>query len=205
MFKKPTTDQALALAAVFQACHLVDVLANSGEADIDDIKLSMAALLNQNPSSLHDIYGPADNLQTGVDAITTLLGERKKSTAYSLNCLSYALSVLSIERQLSSRPEMLETIATGIESANRQAQHFSMVHDNVFANLASLYQQSISKLRQRIQVKGNAIYLQQPNIAERIRCLLFSAVRSAVLWRQLGGRKYHLVFYRKAIIAALKD
>jgi high frequency lysogenization protein len=100
---------------------------------------------------------------------------------------------------------MLETVASGIDNANRQAQHFSTIHDNVFANLASLYQQSISKLRLRIQVKGNAIYLQQPNVAERIRCLLFSAVRSAVLWRQLGGKKYHLVLYRKALIKALKD
>ena len=205
MFNKPTTDQAMALAAVFQACHLVDMLANSGQAPTDDIKLSMAALLNQNPSSLQDMYGPSDNLQTGINAMTTLLGDRQNTTTFTLQTLGYVLTVLSIERQLNSRPEMLESIASGIESANRQAQHFSIVHDNVFANLASLYQQSISTLRQRIQVKGNAIYLQQSNVAERIRCLLFSAVRSAVLWRQLGGRKYHLVFYRAAIVNAVKD
>ena len=158
MFNKPTRDQAMALAAIFQACHLVDTLANSGEASISDIKLSMAALLNQNPSSLEDIYGPADNLQTGVEAINILLGERKSSTTFSAHTLGYALSVLSIERQLNSRPEMLEAISSGIDSANRQAEHFSPVHDNVFANLASLYQQTISKLRQRIKVKGNAIF-----------------------------------------------
>jgi high frequency lysogenization protein len=205
MFNKPTPDQAMALAAVFQACHLVDMLANSGQAPIEDIELSMAALLNQNPSSLQDMYGPRDNLQTGINAMTTLLGDRQNTTIFTLQTLSYVLTVLSIERQLNSRPEMLESIASGIDSANRQAQHFSIVHDNVFANLASLYQQSISTLRQRIQVKGNAIYLQQSNVAERIRCLLFSAVRSAVLWRQLGGRKYHLVFYRAAIVNAVKD
>ena len=205
MFNKPTSDQAMALAAVFQACHLVDMLANSGQAPTDDIKLSMAALLNQNPSSLQDMYGPSGNLQTGINAMTTLLGDRQNTTTFTLQTLSYVLTVLSIERQLNSRPEMLESIASGIDSANRQAQHFSIVHDNVFANLASLYQQSISTLRQRIQVKGNAIYLQQSNVAERIRCLLFSAVRSAVLWRQLGGRKYHLVFYRAAIVNAVKD
>ena len=53
------------------------------------------------------------NLQTGVDAIRTLLGERKKSQTFSVHTLGYALSVLSIERQLNSRPEMLETVATG--------------------------------------------------------------------------------------------
>ena len=79
-----------------------------------------------------------------------------------------------------------------------------MVHDNVLANIASLYQQTLSTLRQRIQVKGNAMYLQQPGVAERIRCMLFAAVRSAHLWRQLGGKRYHLVLYRKALIKALK-
>jgi len=138
MFNKPTSDQAMALAAVFQACHLVDMLANSGQAPTDDIKLSMAALLNQNPSSLQDMYGPSDNLQTGINAMTTLLGDRQNTTTFTLQTLSYVLTVLSIERQLNSRPEMLESIASGIDSANRQAQHFSIVHDNVFANLGHI-------------------------------------------------------------------
>ena len=204
MFNKPTTEQALALAAIFQACYLVDCLANTGEAAKEQTQLSMAALLNQNPSSIEDIYGSPENLQIGIEAITSLFGDKKPNqNNYGMHLASYAFSVISIERQLNSRSEMLETVASGIESAGRQAQHFSLVHENVFANLASVYQQTISKLPLRIQVKGNAMYLQQPKVAERIRCLLFSAVRSAVLWRQLGGKKYHLVFYRKAIIKAL--
>ena len=205
MFKQPTRDQALALASIFQACHLVDRLANTGQAPVSDIKICMDALLNQNPNSLQDIYGSIENLESGIDAMTTLLGDRVVTDIFAGSTLTYVLTVLSIERQINSRPAMLESIAAGIDSANRQAQHFSSVHDNVIANLASLYQQSISTLRQRIQVKGNAIYLQQPNVAERIRCLLFSAVRSAFLWRQLGGKRYHLVVYRKVLIKALKD
>ena len=116
-----------------------------------------------------------------------------------------ASAVLSIERQLNSRPVMLKNIAEGIDNAARQAEHFSVIHDNVFANIASLYQQTISTLRQRIQVKGNPSYLQQPGVAERIRCLLFAAVRSAFLWRQLGGKRYHLVVYRQALIRALQN
>lgn len=205
MFNKPTQDQAAALAAVFQACHLVDCLANTGQASVEDTKLCMDALLNQNPNSVDDIYGPKENLHTGIAALTTLLGDRKTSESHNLTTLSYVLSVLSIERQLNSRAKMLQAVASGIDNANQQAEHFSSMHDNVIANLAGLYQKTISTLRQRIQVKGNALYLQQPNVAERIRCLLFSAIRNAVLWRQLGGKKYHLLVYRKAIVSALKD
>ena len=205
MFSKPTHEQAVALAAVFQACHLVDQLANTGGASSQEVKVSMAALLNQSPQSIEDLYGSEQALETGINAMTLLLDEYQGTELYAPITLVYTLSVLSIERQLNSRPVMLKAVAEGIENANRQALHFSVVHDNVLANIASLYQQTLSTLRQRIQVKGNAMYLQQPGVAERIRCMLFAAVRSAYLWRQLGGQRYHLVLYRKALIKALKN
>ncbi len=204
MFSKPTHEQAVALAAVFQACHLVDQLANTGGASSQEVKVSMAALLNQSPQSIEDLYGSEQALETGMNAMTLLLDEYQGTELFAPITLVYTLSVLSTERQLNSRPVMLKAVAEGIENANRQALHFSVVHDNVLANIASLYQQTLSTLRQRIQVKGNAMYLQQPGVAERIRCMLFAAVRSAHLWRQLGGKRYHLVLYRKALVKALK-
>jgi len=204
MFSKPTHEQAVALAAVFQACHLVDQLANTGGASSQEVKVSMAALLNQSPQSIEDLYGSEQALETGMNAMTLLLDEYQGTELFAPITLVYTLSVLSTERQLNSRPVMLKAVAEGIENANRQALHFSVVHDNVLANIASLYQQTLSTLRQRIQVKGNAMYLQQPGVAERIRCVLFAAVRSAHLWRQLGGKRYHLVLYRKALVKALK-
>jgi high frequency lysogenization protein len=205
MFAKPTHDQAMALAAVFQACYLVDQLANTGEASTAEMEVCIGALLNQNPESLADLFGSEQNLEAGVEAMTVLLGEHKDSELFRATTLVSTIAVLSIERQLNSRPVMLQNIAEGIDNATRQAEHFSVIHDNVFANIAALYQQTISTLSQRIQVKGNPIYLQQPGVAERIRCLLFAAVRSAFLWRQLGGKRYHLVVYRQALIQALKN
>ncbi|HEY2623539.1 MAG TPA: DUF489 family protein, partial [Dyella sp.] len=39
--------------------------------------------------------------------------------------------------------------------------------------------------------------LQQPNVVEKVRTNLLAAVRSAVLWRQLGGRQWQMVLYRR--------
>ena len=105
-----------------------------------------------------------------------LLGERAKNrgvSSYSSITVSYVLSVLSAQRLLQRQPKMLQAVGSGIENAARQAEHFSLVHDNVIANLASLYQETISNLRHRIQIKGNGVYLQQPKVAQRIRSLLF--------------------------------
>lgn len=199
-FSKPTSEQAIALAAVFQACELVSQLANSGEASRDDMELCMGALLNQNPDSLSQLYGPVSGLKLGMDSMARLFND---SDGDKTAILRYVVSILYLARKLSSDKAMLAKIASGIENAERQAQHFSITHDNVYANIASLYQDTVSTQRLRIQVSGSGNYLQQPALASRIRCLLFSAIRSAFLWRQLGGRRIHLAFYRKQLARLL--
>ena len=203
-FSKPTAEQAVALAAVFQACELVSQLANTGEASSSDMSLCMAALLNQNPDSISSLYGPASGLKLGMDSMERLFSDsNEKSKKDSGETLRYMVSILYLARKLSSDKEMLNKISSGIENAERQAQHFSITHDNVYANIASLYQDTVSTLRLRIQVSGSSGYLQQPAVAQRIRCLLFAAIRSAFLWQQLGGKRIHLAFYRKQLAKLL--
>ena len=203
-FSKPTSEQAVALAAVFHACELVSQLANTGEASSDEMSLCMSALLNQNPDSLSQIYGPVSGLKLGMDSMERLFSDGSEETKKdSGEILRYVVSILYLARKLSSDKGMLDKIATGIEIAERQSQHFSITHDNVYANIASLYQDTVSTLRLRIQVSGSSGYLQQPAVAERIRCLLFSAIRSAFLWQQLGGKRIHLAFYRKQLAKLL--
>ena len=50
---------------------------------------------------------------------------------------------------------------------------------------------------------GSAVYLQQSAVAARIRCMLFSAIRNAFLWRQLGGKRRHLLLQRKAFLEVI--
>ena len=203
-FSKPTSEQAVALAAVFHACELVSQLANTGEASSDEMSLCMSALLNQNPDSLSQIYGPVSGLKLGMDSMERLFSDGNEETKKdSGEILRYVVSILYLARKLSSDKGMLDKIATGIENAERQSQHFSITHDNVYANIASLYQDTVSTLRLRIQVSGSSGYLQQPAVAERIRCLLFSAIRSAFLWQLLGGKRIHLAFYRKQLAKLL--
>tara|TARA_B110000914_G_scaffold107407_1_gene94158 strand:- start:382 stop:795 length:414 start_codon:yes stop_codon:yes gene_type:complete len=117
--------------------------------------------------------------------------------------LRYVVSILYLARKISRNKASLDAIGKGIESAARQARHFSITHDNVYANVASLYQDTISILKPQIQVSGSSSYLQQPALASRIRCLLFAALRSGFLWEQLGGRRIHLAFYRKQLVQLL--
>jgi len=48
-----------------------------------------------------------------------------------------------------------------------------------------------------VMVTGTPAHLQQKANVDRVRSALLAAARSAVLWHQLGGRQWHLLFYRK--------
>jgi high frequency lysogenization protein len=185
---------------------MVADLAQNGDTEAHSLELAMQSLLNQNPASLEALYGPPENLTRGMQSMAHHLGKAPmRQTSARPEALRYLISILYLARKLSKDPKMLQKIAEGIANGVRQAEHFSATHENVFSNIATLYQQTVSTMRLRIQVSGNGLYLQQTAVATRIRCLLFAAIRSAFLWQQLGGRRSHLMLQRKALVRALPD
>jgi high frequency lysogenization protein len=202
LLKKPTKDQIIALSGVFQACQLVETLAKSGSIPADRFQVCIESLFQQNPDSTEQVFGSVDNLQLGMETLQELL--TLQTTAKQSDTLRYAVGVIHLSRKLLNNKTMINMIGERLEQANRQATHFSSVsHTNVIANLAQIYQDSISTFRYRIQVNGYAGYLQQDSIAQRIRCLLFAGIRAAILWHQLGGKRYHLIFSRKQLLSQL--
>ncbi|UTW45815.1 high frequency lysogenization protein HflD [bacterium SCSIO 12696] len=197
-FKKPTCEQAIALAGVFQACHLVEQLARNGRATSDEFATCVHAIFEQNPESTEAVYGGARNLKLGVDTLHEQLTLQRNGQAS--DALRYAVGVTHLQGRLLRDKNMLVRLSNGIDRARSQAEHFSQTHENIIANLADLYQNTISTFRYRIQVNGFADYLRQEDIASRIRTLLLSGVRSAVLWKQLGGSRWHLILYRKDLV-----
>jgi high frequency lysogenization protein len=102
----------------------------------------------------------------------------------------YAVVLLYLERKLSRKRAMSALVREGIEKAREQLAHFELTHINVISRLADTYQQSISRLRPRIIVRGDQTHLTNPDNASRIRALLLAGVRAAVLW---PGRGHPLV------------
>ena len=206
MFSKPSKQQALALAAIFQASNQVYKLAYNGVSDKETMSFAMSTLLNQDPDSLDQLYGSIDNLQDGLDSMTMFLENANNvSESKYKEVIGYVMSSIHLASKLSNDNELLTKIENGIDNARQQAEHFSITHDNVYSNVGSLYQDTISNMRLRIQVMGSAVYLQQSAVAARIRCMLFSAIRNAFLWRQLGGKRRHLLMQRKAFLKVINQ
>ena len=181
----------------------METLAKNGSIPADRFNVSIESLFNKNPETTAAVFGSIDKLQLGIDSMQELLA--LQSGAKQSDTLRYVVGVVYLARKLRQNKKMLNIISDRLDQASRQAEHFSISHANVIANLAQVYQDSISTFRHRIQVNGYANYLQQDNIAQRIRCLLFAGIRAAMLWHQLGGRRRHLIFNRKDILSQLHD
>jgi high frequency lysogenization protein len=120
----------------------------------------------------------------------------KNSQHRDMDIARYVVSMLFLERRLMKNSTMLETLSTGIELASRQSEHFSTTHENVISNIADLYSRTISELGPRIMVNGEQSHLETTAVSNKIRTILLSGIRSAVLWQQLGGRRWHVIFNR---------
>lgn len=198
----PIQEQLAALAAVFQAASLVDKIAKTGQASTADTACLLGALLVRNPGSTLEVYGGDDlNLREGYRALASAL--ERNPASLQRDPLKYALALLALERQLAKRDDLLEIIGNRLDKIQLQVEHFGPTHENVIAACAALYQDTISTFRLRIQVQGDVRFLQQAGNADKIRALLLTGIRSARLWRQLGGHRWQLVFSRGKLLREL--
>ncbi|WP_443019244.1 high frequency lysogenization protein HflD [Shewanella sp. Pdp11] len=191
----------MAFAGILQAIAQVQHLARHGELDNAELAASLNTILVTNPDNTADVYQDKIVLQKGYKLILNQLGD---SSQKDVEITRYLVGVLALERKLVRSNSGLGMLAERINQVNRQLHHFAITDEQVIANLASIYSDIISNLGPKIQISGNPVCLQRPIVQQRIRALLLAAMRSAVLWRQLGGKRRHLVFARKAIVDTAK-
>ncbi|MET0091613.1 MAG: high frequency lysogenization protein HflD [Candidatus Thiodiazotropha sp.] len=144
-----------------------------------------------------DIYGIAQGLRLAYKQLSGAVSRDDELTRYLLN-------LIQLERKLSRQHEHLNRIREGITTITARLAHFPETHSNILAALADIYAENISTLKPRIMVSGETIYLQNNDNVNKIRALLLSGVRSAMLWRQTGGRRRQLLFGRSHYVDSLK-
>lgn len=193
-----THEHAMALAGLFQAVTLVQQVAREGNADAEPFESSIGSLFRIDAENTDAVFGSSEHLTRGLQILCQQLGREKSQQDSEL--MRYAVSLMFLERQLMRNTKMLTKVRDGIDTATQQSEHFSITHENVLARLADTYASTVSQLQPRIMVQGKPEYLNTPANANRIRALLLAGIRSAVLWRQLGGNRLRLLWTRKSIV-----
>ncbi len=193
------TQRTLALAAMLQTVRMVDRIARKGAMDRDDFATLVQSIFPTRVEHAEALYGHPEKLRVGLRLIHDLLSGHETSRAKEL--MRYTVALMSLEKKLSSDPDMLARLADGIQRIRKQADYFnSVTHESVIAAIANLYGETLSTLKPRIIVHGKQEFLRQSEHTNRIRSLLLAGIRAAHLWREHGGNHLTLLLRRKAIL-----
>ncbi len=193
-------NQVIALAGVFQSAKLVKQLAWTGICDQDSASTSIQSLFKINADSTESVYGKIRYLQLGLEEFKAFFEHNKLPKDQEI--ARYTLSLIHLERRLIKKRVMLDIIQQGVLRAKAQSQYFSTNHKNIIANLAEIYTDTLSTFKFRINVTGEPKYLTNTTHANGIRAFLLAGIRSVVLWRQGGGSRWQLIFFRKKLVNA---
>ena len=186
-------ERVLALAGLYQACALAQQLANDGRCDETAMEAGIASVFRIDAPSVVAVYGGISNVRLGLRNLVAQLDEND----HDMSVTRMAVTVMRLERSLSARSDLLDKLQQGIVNAQRQVEHFGIGSSQVNGRLAEIYASTLSILRPRVMVSGNPQQLQSSTVVEKVRANLLAAIRSAVLWRQVGGRQWQLLLYRR--------
>lgn len=193
--------QHIALAAVVQCAVLVNNLANGKQAADDELITCINPLLVLNPESIDEIYPCVNGLNLGIKTLQDIFSNEK--TRENADVIRYTLGMLILRNKLNKNRLMQNRIRASLKYTAPlsvdETETGKLDTDGTCELLAELYQNTLSKLSFRIQVHGKMDSLVDEQMANKIRALLLAGVRSAVLWYQLGGRRWRLVIHRKQI------
>ncbi|WP_226468318.1 high frequency lysogenization protein HflD [Luteimonas panaciterrae] len=192
-------ERILALAGLLQALKQVRRVAETGQAEGSVLETALDSVFRIDAESPEAVYGNVEALRPGLRLLREYFRNENKDEALP----RLALAVLQIERRFVRDGAMAAHVHEGILATAPLAERLGSTHPEVLTALGQLYADTISHLRPKVMVQGNPHYLGQNDIVSEIRAVLLAAVRSAVLWRQMGGSLLDFLWSRRQMLAAI--
>ncbi len=197
-------DQTITFAAICQIAAMVQKIARQGSVDDEQFEVMLSSIINTSPSDTLDVYGgELSHLQDGLKALSYHLGNENKQKDPELT--RYIVSLLNLERRLTKNSKQLNALGQRIDDIQRQTNHYHLTSPQMISSIASIYSDLISPLGARIQVAGDPSILKIEANQHKVRALLLAGVRSAVLWRQVGGKRRNILFARSKLLDCAKQ
>lgn len=193
------SDRVIALAGLAQALAQVRRIADTGQADARVLAVALESVFRVDAESPAAVYGGREGVRQGL----SILRDYFAGSARDEQLPRLVLSVVQLERRFSGDDAMTQRVQAGIRAQEPNAAERGASDPNVISALGALYADTLSHLKPRVLVQGNPHYLGQATVVAEVRAVLLAAVRSAVLWRQLGGSLWDFLFSRRAMLDAV--
>ena len=185
----PIEERTIALAGLFQACQQVQALARTGSWDESASQASIKSVLILDAVNTPAIFSGINGIRSGL----TLLAKHAFDVrdADGLELLRYATTLLHLQKQLYRDQQQFARFGQKIEQLS------SFAADQQIEACSDIYREFVSNLRPQIIVQGEQDFLQRSDIPPRIRSLLLAGIRAAVLWQQVGGNRFRLIWEKR--------
>ena len=156
-----------------------------------------------NPNEALDVYRGGNGVRTGLRLVSEILGELKIGE-YG-ETIRYGMDILSLERRLRQTPKLMRSLGAGISAIqeHRHLNELNVTDEDIISRLSRLYEETAGTVQPRIRVQGQQKHLSNTMNTSRIRALLLAAIRSAVLWHQLDGRRSEWLLGRGKLLRAI--
>ena len=194
------SNRVLALAGLAQALAQVRRIADTGQADHAVLSTAMDSVFRLDADSPAAVYGDASALRPGMHLLRDYFANQGQDPLLP----RLALAVLQLERRFVRDGDMTDQVFQGITVLSPQAHNQGSTHPEILGALGRLYSDTVSHLRPRVMVQGNPHYLGQADVVAEIRAVLLAALRSAVLWRQMGGNLWDFLLRRREMVETIE-
>ncbi|PKI17638.1 high frequency lysogenization protein HflD [Colwellia sp. 12G3] len=203
-------DQTITFAAICQVAYQVQQVSRTGQITDEDFGVLLQSIIETSPVNTLAVYGgEIENIKKGLELLISHLDSDDSSTNSKKHkdpeLTRYIISLINLERRLAKQPQQLNALGDRINAIERQLEHYTLTSETLTASFASIYSDIISPLGHKIQVTGEPSILKQNVNQYKIRALLLAGIRAAVLWRQVGGKRRHILFSRKKIVDTAKQ
>ncbi len=196
-------NKTIALAGIHQALFLVQEIAWNGNYSYPDIDISISSLFERDPVDYEQVFGGIEQIKPGLNALYSSFTDKHDKQA--LERARYMVNLMLLSKTISTNNELGKQVGTTLSLLEEAAKDLENQRDYVIERIAQLYQNTISKLKPRIIVYGQPEILNNADNAAIIRTLLFSGLRSAVLWYQAGGSQLNLLLGKKKYLQTIGE
>lgn len=201
--------ETIALAALFQTAAQIQRIARFGSIDEHSIAPLMRALVITSPNVIEDIYTPK-RLTVGLNQLVTSLYPKEAVQPQTAELIKVAFSIINLESSIEGQSKVMTLLDREVDKLRTDVltihPNYEDAADNVLVDYdiikmySKLYSTLISTNFPKLVIYGEEAHLRRSEFQEMIRALLLAGVRASMLWHQVGGKRYSLMFRCKEII-----
>ncbi|MGM0516945.1 MAG: lysogenization protein HflD [Pseudomonadota bacterium] len=196
-------DHLIAMAGMTQALQLIQTLAWEGRvADEEAMEASIGSLFAFDAPDTPSIYGGLAGVRFGMRRLTELLAGGSREPR-DLEMTRYLVTLFAVTKAFRRDAEMGGKLFARLEEL-KPAYDQHGADPGLLSDLNNLYRQTLSHLPQKFVINGEKHHLEDMQISSSVRGLLLAGVRATILFDQVGGRRWRLLFMRKRYLESAR-